>query len=380
MEHANGQGTANQNFWVEVVSDHVLLQEMAYSTKQLVEVEALKTLEVYQPALKKRAEIALGYHVPALDMAIAENFCHALQAVQDKATVVLVIALDVVVGETFHILELVLVEEPAAHLYLVAGVAARFYLVLALILDEGTAACSFPDPEQDLDKGGVVNSYSAIGLGLGDETVVSFCLVLEVVLAEEELSFCPALELGLDEEGEVCSCPVLDLHLDEKVEISFCLVLDLALDEKDEVSSCHALELALDGVIVASSYLVLVRISSEHCPPAIGVCLGNCVQLVFCHLLHGVLPELYMKHSDERSLLALGLDAAVNSPLYEGSYFLGLLLQIVQLAPAKFYQRIPANFYLNPPPMVFERYLPPLSSGVLAVVNSLPVSACASLL
>lgn len=82
----------------------------------------------------------------ALDMAIAENFCHALQAVQDKATVVLVVALDAA-GETFHILELVLVEEPAAHPDLVAGVAAGFCLVLALILGERTAACSFPDLE-----------------------------------------------------------------------------------------------------------------------------------------------------------------------------------------------------------------------------------------
>lgn len=81
-------------------------------------------------------------------MAIAENFCHALQAVQDKATVVLVVALDAA-GETFHkaTVVLVLVEEPAAHPDLVAGVAARFYLVLALILGERTAACSFHDLE-----------------------------------------------------------------------------------------------------------------------------------------------------------------------------------------------------------------------------------------
>lgn len=98
MEHVNGQGIADQKLLVEVVSDHVLLQEMAYLTKHLVEVEALTTLEVFHPALKKRSEIALGYHVLALGMAIAENFCHALQAVQDKATVVLVVALDAVVG------------------------------------------------------------------------------------------------------------------------------------------------------------------------------------------------------------------------------------------------------------------------------------------
>lgn len=273
-----------------------------------------------------------------------------------------------------------LVEELAANLDLVAGVAARFCLVLAMILGEGTAACSFPDLEQALDKEGVVNSYSALGLALDDEAVISFCLLLEVVLAEEELCSCHVLELGLVVEDKVCSCPVLDLGLDEKVGISSCLVLDFALDEKDEVSSCPVLELALDEGIVASSYLVLVRISVEHSPPAIGVCLGSCAQLVFCHLLHGVLPELDAKHSYGRSLLAHGLDVAVNSHLDEGKYVLGLHLETAQLAPSKFYQQIPANFYLNPPLMVFESYLPPLSSGVLAVVNSLPVSACVSLL
>lgn len=273
-----------------------------------------------------------------------------------------------------------LVEELAANLDLVAGVAARFCLVLAMILGEGTAACSFPDLEQALDKEGVVNSYSALGLALDDEAVISFCLLLEVVLAEEELCSCHVLELGLVVEDKVCSCPVLDLGLDEKVGISSCLVLDFALDEKDEVSSCPVLELALDEGIVASSYLVLVRISVEHSPPAIGVCLGSCAQLVFCHLLHGVLPELDAKHSYGRSLLAHGLDVAVNSHLDEGKYVLGLHLEIAQLAPSKFYQQIPANFYLNPPLTVFESYLPPLSSGVLAVVNSLPVSACVGLL
>lgn len=98
MEHANGQGIADQKLLVEVVSGHVLLQEMAYLTKHLVEAEALKTLEVFQTALKKRAEIALGYHVLALGMAIAEKFCRALQADQDKATAVLVVALDVAFG------------------------------------------------------------------------------------------------------------------------------------------------------------------------------------------------------------------------------------------------------------------------------------------
>lgn len=212
------------------------------------------------------------------------------------------------------------------------------------------------------------------------EAVISFCLVLEVVLAEEELSFCPALELVLDEEGVVCSCHVLDLGLDEKVEISSYFVLDLALAEKDEVRSCPDLQLALDGETVASSYLVLVRISVEHSPPAIGVCPVSYVQIAFFHLLlHGVLPELYMEHSDGKSLLALDLYAAVESHLDEGRYFLGWLLQIAQLVPAKFYRRLLANFYLNLPP-IFERYLPPLSSGVLAVVNSLPASACANLL
>lgn len=168
MEHANGQGTADHSFLVEAVFDYVLLQEMSYSMKHLVEVEALKILEVFQPALTKTAEIALGYHALALDMAIAENFCHALQAVQDKATAVLAVVLDVVVGETFHILELVLVEEPAAYLAHVAAVAARFCLVLALILDEGTAVCSFPDLEHALDKGDVVNSYSVLGWALDE--------------------------------------------------------------------------------------------------------------------------------------------------------------------------------------------------------------------
>lgn len=273
-----------------------------------------------------------------------------------------------------------LVEELAANLDLVAGIAARFCLVPAMILGEETAACSFPDLEQALDKEGVENSYSALGLALDDEAVISFCLLLEMVLGEEESCSCPVLELGLDEEDKVCSCPVLDLGLDEKLEISFCLVLDLALAEKDEVSSCPVLELALDGGIVASSYLVLARISVEHSPPAIGVCLGNCAQLVFCHLLLGVLPELDVEHSYGRSLLALGPDAAVNSHLDEGKYVLVLLLEIAQLVPSKFYQQIPANFYLNPPLVVFESYLPPLSSGVLAVANSLPVSACVSLL
>lgn len=224
-----------------------------------------------------------------------------------------------------------------------------------------------------------MNSYSAVGLDPDVEAVISFCLVLEVVLAEEELSFCPALELVLDEEGVICSSHVLDLGLDEKVEISSYFVLDLALDEKDEVSSCQDLQLALDGETVASSYHVLVTISVEHSPPAIGVCPASYVQIAFFHLLHGVLPELYMEHSDGKSLLALDLYAAVESHLDEGRYFLGWLLQIAQLVPAKFYQRLLANFYLNLPP-IFERYLPPLSSGVLAVVNSLPASACANLL
>lgn len=224
-----------------------------------------------------------------------------------------------------------------------------------------------------------MNSYSAIGLDPDVEAVISFCLVLELVLAEEELSSCPALELVLDEEGEVCSCHVLDLGLDEKVEISSYFVLDLALDEKNEVSSCPDLQLALDGETVASSYLVLVRISVEHSPPAIGVCPGSYVQIAFFHLLHGVLPELYMEHSDGKSLLALDLYAAVKSHLDEGRFVLGLLLQIAQLVLAQFYQRLLANFYLNRP-LIFGRYLPTLSSGVLAVVNSLPASACANLL
>lgn len=200
-----------------------------------------------------------------------------------------------------------------------------------------------------------------------------------MVLDEEELSSCPVLGLGLDEEGDVQSCPVLDLGLGEKVEMSSCRVLELVLDEKDEVSSCLALELALDGGTVASSYLVLVRIAAES-HLAIGVYLGSCVQLVFSHLLHGVVPEHDVKHSGERSLLALVLDVVVNSHLDEGRYVLGLLLQNAQLAPAKFYQKLPANFYLNPPLMVFGCYLLPVSSGVLAVVNSLPVSGFVSLL